>query len=1349
MAGLDIGLAVGGAFLSSALNVLFDRLAPQGELFKMFQKHKDEDGVQLLEKLEDILVGLQSVLSDAENKQASNRSVSRWFNKLQYAVDGAENLIEEVNYEALRLKVESQHQNIAEGISNLQVSDLHLGLSDEFFRNIRRKLEYTYGKLKVLQEQIGDLHLTKNLDSGNQGKRESSTSLVDESDIFGRQSEIKELVDHLLSEDANGKNLTVVPIVGMGGVGKTTLAQAVYNDKKVEKHFDLKAWVCVSESYDASRITKELLQEIESFDLKDDNNLDKLKVKLKEKLTGKRFLVVLDDVWNDNYNEWDELRKIFVQGKIGSKIIVTTRKGGVALMMGRGEINVGTLSSEVSWSLFKRHAFQNIDPKEHPQLEEVGKKIAAKCNGLPLALKTLAGMLRSKSEVKEWEYILRSEIWELQSRSNGILPALWLSYNDLPAHLKQCFAYCAIYPKGYQFSKDQVIHLWIANRLVQHLDSGEKDFLDLRSRSLFERVLVSSKWNLERFLMHDLVNDVAQIASSKGCIRLEDNEGSHVLGKSRHLSYSMGFDGEFEKLKPLCNLEQLRTLLPINIHPSNPFFNLMGPHSSMSKRVLHNILPTLRSLRALSLSRYNNRELPNVLFIKLKLLRYLDLSWTVIRKLPDSICALYNLETLLLSHCSCLKELPPQMERLINLRHLDISCTSRLKMPLHLSKLKSLHMLVGAKCCIGGSSGSKIENLGTLHNLYGSLSILELENVVDRTEALKAKMREKEHVDMLSLEWSEINAADSQIEKAILEKLHPHTNIKKLQIAGYRGTNFPYWLADHSFLKLVEFSLSNCKDCYSLPPLGQLPSLKFLAIREMHQITDVTEEFYGSSSSKKPFNSLEKLEFAKMWNWKQWHVLGKGEFPLLRELSIDYCPMLIGKLPDNLCSLTTLRISKCPELNLETPIQLSSQLLGMKQIVHLNIEDCQSLTSLPISILSNTLKTIGIYNCGKLKLEASVGEMISIGNCNMFLERLSLCGCDSIDDISHEWVPRARHLWVTNFHSLKRLLIPTGTETLNIGKCENFKRLTVACETQMTSLYIYECEKVKWLPERMQELLPSLKRLNLHDCPEIESFPEGGLPFNLEVLVIYHCKKLVNGRKEWRLQRLPCLRELQIFHDGSDEEILVGENWELPCSIRRLIISNLKTLSSQVLKSLTSLEFLDTSNLPQIQSLLEEGLPSSLSELILHKHDELHSLPMEGLLRLTSLQCLQIWYCPNLQSIPKSALPSSLFELTIWDCPNLQSIPESALPSSLSMLTITNCPNLQSIPESTLPSSLSELDIYNCPNLQSLPVKGMPSSLSKLSISRCPLLKPLLEFDKGEYWPNIAHIPTICNEEYL
>ncbi|KAM3308393.1 hypothetical protein P3S67_010137 [Capsicum chacoense] len=242
---MEIGLAVGGVLLSSALNDLFDRLAPHGDLLKMFQKNKHD--VRLLKKLKMALVGLQAVLIDAENKQGSNQHVSQWLNDLRDAVDGAENLMEQVNYEALRLKVETSNQQV----------------SDDFFLNIKEKLEDNIETLEDLIKQIGLLDLKEHFSSTKRETRTPSSSMV-EFDVFGRQNEKNELIDRVTSKEASEKNLIVVLIVGMGGVGKTTLANA-YNDENVKGHFDLTAWFCVSEPF---RITKGLFQELDSFDLK-------------------------------------------------------------------------------------------------------------------------------------------------------------------------------------------------------------------------------------------------------------------------------------------------------------------------------------------------------------------------------------------------------------------------------------------------------------------------------------------------------------------------------------------------------------------------------------------------------------------------------------------------------------------------------------------------------------------------------------------------------------------------------------------------------------------------------------------------------------------------------------------------------------------------------------------------------------------------------------------------------------------------------------------------------------------------------------------------------------------------
>ncbi|XP_047256252.1 disease resistance protein RGA2 [Capsicum annuum] len=221
-----------------------------------------------------------------------------------------------------------------------------------FFVTSRRSWKAPLKHWRICKSKIGDLGLQRYSDSGKKLEtRPPSTSMV-EPDVFSRQNEIEQLIDRLTSKEASKKNLTVLPIVGMGGLGKTTLAQAAYNDKKVTDHFKLKAWICVSETYDAIRITKGLLQEIGSSNSKVDDNLNQMQVKLKERLKGKMFLIVLDDMWNETYDQWTDLRNIFDQGGIGSTIIVTTRKASVARMMLAEQISMDTLSIDDSWSIF-------------------------------------------------------------------------------------------------------------------------------------------------------------------------------------------------------------------------------------------------------------------------------------------------------------------------------------------------------------------------------------------------------------------------------------------------------------------------------------------------------------------------------------------------------------------------------------------------------------------------------------------------------------------------------------------------------------------------------------------------------------------------------------------------------------------------------------------------------------------------------------------------------------------------------------------------------------------------------------------------------------------------------------
>ncbi|KAK9217345.1 hypothetical protein WN943_005972 [Citrus x changshan-huyou] len=488
----------------------------------------------------------------------------------------------------------------------------------------------------------------------------------------------------------------------MGGLGKTTLAQLVYNDKQVQDHFDLKAWTCVSDDFDVIRLTKSILLSIASDQNVDNHDLNKLQEELKKKLSQKKFLLVLDDVWNENYNDWDRLRRPFEAGAPGSKIIVTARNQGVAAIMGTAPAyQLKKLSNDDCLSVFAQHSLGS-----DKLLEEIGKKIVAKCDGLPLAAQTLGGLLRGKDDRCDWERVLSTKIWELQEERCDIMPALRVSYYYLSAPLKQCFAYCSLFPKDYEFEEGEIILLWSAVGFLNHGESGNpnedlgrKFFQELRGRSFFQQ----SSNSISRFVMHDLINDLARWAAGETYFTLEYasevNKQQCFSRNLRHLSYIRGdYDG-VQRFEKLYDIQHLRNFLPVMLNSRHGY-------------LAHSILPKLfklQSLRVFSLRGYYIAELPDSVG-DLRYLRHLNLSGTEIKTLPESVSKLYNLHTLLLEGCRRLKKLCADMGNLIKLHHLNNSNTDSLEeMPLGIGKLTCLQTL--GNFAVGKDNGSGLRHV--------------------------------------------------------------------------------------------------------------------------------------------------------------------------------------------------------------------------------------------------------------------------------------------------------------------------------------------------------------------------------------------------------------------------------------------------------------------------------------------------------------------------------------------------------------------------------------------------------------------------------------------------------------
>ncbi|CAL5376366.1 unnamed protein product [Camellia sinensis] len=440
-------------------------------------------------------------------------------------------------------------------------------------------------------------------------------------------------------------------------------------------------------------------------------------------------------------------------------------------------------------------------------------------------------------------------------------------------------------------------------------DVGGEYFRELLSRSFFQPL---STGKSSKFVMHNLINDLAQVVARDTCFRLEDRlkyqEQCKNIKKARHSSYMRESREGMKKFEIFDKAMHLRTFLP--------FYTPYGWNCYLASNVPLNLLLKLRRLRVFNMSRYRITEVPNSLG-DLKHLRYLNLSNTYVEELPESLGFLYNLQTLMLRECEKLKKLPTDLGNLIDPRHLNTTGADSLeKLPLGICKLVSLQTL--SNFIVTKNSGHRLRELGNLIYLRGKLCLSGLQNVVVPFEAKEANLNDK-GFDVLSMEWS-VNSDDSRdgrVETEVLDMLQPHKNLKELHIKGYLGTRFPNWIGDPLFSNMADLSLDNCGNCASLPPLGQLPSLKKLYIKGMSVLKHVGREFYGQGGVQ-PFLLLETLSFENMPEWEDWYTFGDHKevqpFTHVKYLSIIKCAKLLKMLPTDLPCLNNLEIRDCPKL---------------------------------------------------------------------------------------------------------------------------------------------------------------------------------------------------------------------------------------------------------------------------------------------------------------------------------------------------------------------------------------------------------------------------------------------------
>ncbi|KAH0757407.1 hypothetical protein KY290_020900 [Solanum tuberosum] len=674
------------------------------------------------------------------------------------------------------------------------------------------------------------------------------------SGVVGRDIDRDTVIKALLKS----ATLFVYPIVGVGGIGKTTLAKFVYNDPRIVSHFQLLLWVHVSRVFKVEEVLEQIVNSVREDLLCEKLDMNELKNLVHQTLYGKNYLIVLDDVWNEDPVKWDELKKLLMVGACGSKILITTRKKEVASIMGTVPAYcLKGLLHEDSLSLFLSTAFEQGQEVDHLNLVWIARMIVHKCEGNPLFLMIVGSSLRKKTERWEWEIVNNHSGWN-SNQNDEISSALRVSYEQLSSNLKVCLAYCSIFPKGCVIEIDKLIQLWVAEGLISKSNESEdlehvaiQHFRELLSRSFFQDVEEYRSVYTSICTMHDLVHDLALSAAGVEFCTVNSHI-QNISDEVRHVAFS-DYDLSGKELPTsLVSNQALRTIS----------FSIdgLGPTSTM---FVENCIARFMQLRVLDISDSCFDELPSSVG-ELKYLRYLDVSSNgSIKELPDSINKLLSLQTLRVSHCPQLEGLPKDIGNLISLRHLYITTKQACFPDKAIGCLSSLRSLCIHSCNNLVSLSEGLQHLTNLRTLaiIGCPRLTFFPSAMKHLTALE-NLLIVDCKELTLLEWQDIEGL--RILRSLVigglpelesKDVHCLGSLQMLVLAGLpelvtlprwlegasatlqylrveRCLNFaalPKWLENLTALEKLE--ISKCRKSFSLPEgMSCLTNLKVLKI---------------------------------------------------------------------------------------------------------------------------------------------------------------------------------------------------------------------------------------------------------------------------------------------------------------------------------------------------------------------------------------------------------------------------------------------------------------------------------------------------------------------------------------
>ncbi|XVF69269.1 hypothetical protein PTKIN_Ptkin11bG0067400 [Pterospermum kingtungense] len=617
-----------------------------------------------------LLRSMRSFLVDADRAGASSQRLKDWVNDVRDLAFEVEDIIDKFTYHVNKNRQWSGHN-----FRSLFQRSVHFP-GDLFVRHkVAVKLQDINRRMKTIAErnhlfviqQLEERGSTPNYDPDWRKRLSEASLFFEEDDIVGIKKPQHQLLGWLMDEQPRR---TVISVVGMGGSGKSTLVANTFNKQSVKQRFDFCTWVTISQQYAIEELFRSMVKEIykqtnEEVPMKVGTMSYRVLVEtLVQYLQSKRYLIVLDDVWSIRF--WQEISIAFPEGMHGSRIIVTTRREDVAPSP-CGFVSyihrIQPLKEDDAWNLFCKRAFPNELSGCPSHLDSLARNLVEKCEGLPLAIVTLGGLMSTKKSLADWKSVHDNLNWELSNNAalESVKTILLLSYHALPFQLKQCFLYCCMFPEDYWIYRKRLIRLWMAEGFLEQVKDvppetvAESYLMDLINRSLLQ-VMHRNLFGRSRVLkMHDLVREFAlSISKEEKLVAVSD--GKKGVEENGIRRYSIEVKGK--EMSPGKGTSQLCSLIIFVV-------------DEISKSSFNTLPSGLKLLRVLDLEKAPIIELPSE-FGNLFNLRYLNLSKTQVKILPKTIGKILNLQTLVLKKAK-IKKLPDEIMKLQNLRHLIAS----------------------------------------------------------------------------------------------------------------------------------------------------------------------------------------------------------------------------------------------------------------------------------------------------------------------------------------------------------------------------------------------------------------------------------------------------------------------------------------------------------------------------------------------------------------------------------------------------------------------------------------------------------------------------------------------------